>query len=173
MHKGNYIDVTAIKRRRNQKIKRTLRVLVYLLMITMIIASAKIWQENKDLKQQVRDLTIMVTAPKVDRPEPARGNVNRMESMGAFKIYHYCSCSKCCGNSSGITATGTRAREGRTIAVDPSIIPLGSEVIIDWETYIAEDTGGGIKGNKIDMFVDSHAEALRLGVRETDVFIKK
>ena len=52
----------------------------------------------------------------------------------------------------------------RTIAVDPRIIPLGSKVEINGRIYIAEDTGGAIKGNRIDMCVSSHSEAYAKGV---------
>ena len=89
--------------------------------------------------------------------------------IGYFKITHYCNCSKCCGKwAGGTTASGTKPKEGRTIAVDPNVIPMGSKVIIDGYnngmTYISEDTGGAIKGNKIDVFVNSHSRALQLGV---------
>ena len=69
-------------------------------------------------------------------------------SLGEFAITHYCACSRCCGKSDGVTATGTQATAGRTIAVDPKVIPLGTEVIIDGQSYIAEDTGGAIKGQQ-------------------------
>ena len=54
-----------------------------------------------------------------------------------------------------LTSTGAIAEEGRTIAVDPSIIPYGSIVLINGNEYVAQDCGGAIKGNKIDIFVDS------------------
>lgn len=101
------------------------------------------------------------------------------EYIGNFKITHYCICRKCCGKSPshpnyGITATGTRATPGRTIAVDPRKIPYGTKVIIDGHTYIAEDCGGAIKGNKIDICVSSHSEALQKGVRKNvPVYIVK
>jgi 3D (Asp-Asp-Asp) domain-containing protein len=82
-----------------------------------------------------------------------------------FKVTAYCPCIKCCGKTDGITATGTVATAGRTIAVDPTVIPYGSEVILNGVTYIAEDCGGAIKGNKIDMFFDTHEEALQWGVK--------
>ena len=85
----------------------------------------------------------------------------------------YCPCSRCCGKSDGITATGTRATAGRTIAVDPRQIPYGTKVIIDGHTYIAEDCGGGIKGNRIDVFFSSHQEALRFGVQYKEVKMLK
>lgn len=83
-------------------------------------------------------------------------------------ITAYCSCVSCCGKSDGITATGTRATQGRTIAVDPRYIPYGTEVIIDGQTYIAEDCGGAIKGDRIDVYFDSHSEALKFG-RQTKI----
>ena len=62
--------------------------------------------------------------------------------LGTFKLTAYCACSACCGQwADGITATGTTARAGRTIAVDPSVIPLGSTVYINGREYIAEYTG--------------------------------
>lgn len=82
-----------------------------------------------------------------------------------FKVTAYCPCTQCCGKSDGITATGTVATAGRTIAVDPTVIPYGSKVILNGVTYIAEDCGGAIKGNKIDMFFDTHQEALEWGVK--------
>lgn len=64
----------------------------------------------------------------------------------------------------GRTATGKHAAEGRTIAVDPSVIPLGWWVYIEGIGYRrAEDTGGAVNGRKIDVFFDNHAEAVSFG----------
>lgn len=93
------------------------------------------------------------------------------EYLGRFKAYGYCPCGRCCGSyASGITATGTTATEGRTIAVDPDVIPLGSRVLINGKEYIAEDTGSGINGRKIDIYFESHSAALEWGVRYVDVY---
>lgn len=99
------------------------------------------------------------------------------EPLGEFTLTAYCPCSRCCGKSDGITATGTNATAGRTIAVDPSIIPYGAEVTIffeegDTHTYIAADCGGSIKQNRIDVFFDSHEEALIFGVQSAMVYVK-
>ncbi|GAA4706739.1 3D domain-containing protein [Brevibacillus fulvus] len=64
----------------------------------------------------------------------------------------------------GRTATGVKAVEGRTIAVDPDVIPLGWWVYIEGIGFRhAEDTGGSVNGNKIDVFFDNHAEAVQFG----------
>lgn len=91
-------------------------------------------------------------------------------SLGTFRITHFCACSKCCGKwAGGPTASGTMPEAGRTIAVDPDVIPLGSEVRINGHVYIAEDTGSGVDGNAIDIFVDDHAEAVQLGMYYAEV----
>lgn len=97
---------------------------------------------------------------------------SRYEYLGTFKSYAYCACTRCCGSyASGITATGTIATKGRTIAVDPNVIPLGSKVLINGKEYIAEDTGGGINGKTIDMFFNSHSAALNYGIRYVDIYM--
>lgn len=81
----------------------------------------------------------------------------------------YCACSECCGKEDGITATGTVAQEGVTIAVDPDVIPLGSWVDVNGHQYHAEDVGGGIIGNHIDIYFDSHDQAWDFGRQCADV----
>ncbi len=92
------------------------------------------------------------------------------KSLGEFVITHYCDCQKCTLDGDGITASGTKATAGRTIAADPDVLPMGSTVIIDGHTYTVEDVGGAIEGNRIDIFMDSHEEALQAGVRTVEVF---
>ena len=103
---------------------------------------------------------------------PAAAERDAPVSLGVFKLTAYCACEKCCGEyANGYTATGTLATEGRTIAVDPRVIPYGTHVIIDGHEYIAEDCGGGIKQNRIDVFFGSHDAALQFGVGEAEVFV--
>ena len=85
----------------------------------------------------------------------------------------YCPCVKCCGKSDGITASGTQATAGRTVAVDTRLIPYGTEISIDGKIYIAEDCGGKVKGYTIDVFFDSHEEALNFGRQTKTVKIYK
>lgn len=73
----------------------------------------------------------------------------------------------------GITATGINLNDNsKVIAVDPSVIPLGSRVLIDgYGEYIAGDTGGAINGNIIDVYVASHSEAISFGRRALTIHI--
>lgn len=69
------------------------------------------------------------------------------------------------------TATGTLVRRG-VIAVDPSVIPLGTRVFIPgYGEAVAEDIGGGIHGQRIDVAFDTHAEALMFGRQDLEIFI--
>lgn len=83
------------------------------------------------------------------------------------KAYAYCTGT--------VTATGTKPTFGRTIAVDPTVIPYGSRVYIPEfdKTFIAEDCGGGIKGNKIDIYMNTEQECINWGVRNITVYILK
>lgn len=98
------------------------------------------------------------------------------ELIGNFSITAYCNCAKCCGKYSpemggeGKTATGTVPQDGLTIAVDPSVIPLGSYVVFNEHVYHAEDTGSAIKGNDIDLYMGSHEAALNWGRKTIPVY---
>ncbi len=102
-----------------------------------------------------------------------------------FEITAYCACQKCCGKSPGspgygVTASGVMVKEWHTIAVDRNVIPMGSWVYIPYFKnkpnggwFKAEDTGGAIKGNRIDVYYKSHQEALNFGRQRLPVIISK
>lgn len=110
----------------------------------------------------------------IDKKGNADATVGQGELIGKFLITHYCTeryphiCNDLTAPTSEPckTATGTIVTPGRTIAVDPSIIPYGTHVLIDGHEYIAEDCGGAIKQYHIDMAVDTHSEAMRKGTRQ-------
>ena len=87
-----------------------------------------------------------------------------------YKITAYCSCSKCCGKTTGRTASGTQATAGRTVAA-PAKFAFGTQLNIGGNIYTVEDRGGAIKGNRIDIYVDSHSAALQWGVRYLPVSV--
>lgn len=79
-----------------------------------------------------------------------------------------------CGTGDGITATGVPVTAGWTCAIDPSVIPYGSEVMVDFgdhvEFYKAQDCGGAIKGNHIDLATETHREAIENGRTTATVY---
>ncbi len=112
----------------------------------------------------------------------SRGETFRYKQVLNVRATGYTLSYSCTGKNPGhpaygITASGMKARRG-VIAVDPRVIPLGTRLYVEaadgsW-TYgycVAGDTGGAIKGNKIDLFFDTTAEARKFGVRNAKVYI--
>ena len=93
-----------------------------------------------------------------------------LKSLGTFKLTAYCPCKSCSSDYGTQTSTGAVATEGRTVAVDPKIIPYGTVQIINGHEYVAEDTGGAIKGNVIDIFFNDHKSDFR---EYAEVFVKE
>lgn len=129
------------------------------------------YKNNEELERTVLSETV-IKEP-IDKIVQVQKNVtsrssstSRGTSTGTilYKVTAYCACKKCCGKTNGITASGTKATAGRTIATD-SKFAFGTKLSINGTTYVVEDRGGAIKGNKIDMYFDSHAEALAWGVK--------
>ena len=90
-------------------------------------------------------------------------NTTTNEGWMWANVSAYCACSKCCGKTNAITASGTYATAGRTIAA-PSNYKFGTKIELEgMGTYVVEDRGGAITGNKIDVYFNSHSEALAFG----------
>lgn len=116
---------------------------------TAYVAVFENWREAEDkLSDQQAELSFwesFYSMSRADALNELEGDSRAWTSAGEFRIYHYCPCELCTGKKPGdrgygITATGTVATEGRTVAVDPDVIPIGSEVFINGVIYIAEDT---------------------------------
>lgn len=158
-------------------------VLIPILAISLELKSRSvIVPEESSASPVMSSLPVLSTASGVDAteielPEPGP------ESLGEFILTAYCPCVKCCGEWSAQhpsrigtdyiqkTASGTIPTARRTIGVDPDVIPFGTTVIISGHEYVAEDRGGAVKGNKIDIFFDDHDEALEFGRQTAEVFI--
>lgn len=94
-----------------------------------------------------------------------------------FNTSAYCSCSKCCGKSTGITASGARATSWYTIAAGKGY-KMGTVIYIPafadkpnggW--FVVQDRGGAISNSKIDVYMGSHSEALQFGRRSLECYV--
>lgn len=94
-----------------------------------------------------------------------------VEEKEVYLLTAYCPCVECSEGYGNMTATGKRAVEGRTIAVDPNVIDYGTTVYIDGKPYIAEDCGGLVKGKHIDIYFDSHDDVDAFGKKYAEVEI--
>jgi 3D (Asp-Asp-Asp) domain-containing protein len=95
-----------------------------------------------------------------------------------MEVTAYCPCVKCCGpNAQGITASGKLVsyNEGKFVAADTGVLPFGTKLVIpgyaDNTMVEVIDRGGAIKGNKLDLYFATHAEALVWGRQQVDVTI--
>lgn len=125
------------------------------------------------LQQLISGEIVTRTVEKLDALAADAQITQNFKNLGSFRLSFYCTCEKCCGAyATGLTKSGTTVTEGRTIAVDPKVIPLGSRVYIDgYGVFITEDVGSAIKENKIDIAVGNHEQALKLGIDEATVYL--
>lgn len=121
----------------------------------------------QNLEEKVQNLQIQQQSSTNETQEP------RMRSLGIFEITAYCPCHLCSPSPNGTTATGTIVQAGRTIGVNPNTISYGSKVSINGHEFIAEDTGSAAQSNAylIDIFMNTHQEALAFGKQHMEVFL--
>ena len=115
----------------------------------------------KEFNDAQKDIFIPAPEPDiviVEEKKPDRVLV----SLGEYRISAYCPCEKCCLKSDGITASGTQATAGRTAAMNG--VPFGTKIVIDGHEYTIEDRGGGLGSKIIDIYFDTHEEALNSGL---------
>jgi|GEM_PF-3335938 len=128
---------------------------------------------NASRKSSATSPAVPPTEPEAaETPDEAESGIPEYISLGEYTLSAYCACSRCCGEwADGYTYTQTLATQGRTVAVDPNKIPLGSKLLINGREYIAEDIGGAIKNKKIDMFFNSHEDALQFEIQHAEVLL--
>ena len=115
--------------------------------------------------------TLFVLALALWLMKPVHSNAVNLIPMGEFRCTYYCPCYECSEGYGRKTASQTYAESGRTVAVDPEVINLGDKLLVDGKSYIAEDTGGKVCGDHLDIFVDTHEETVEKGICFKDVKI--
>ncbi|WP_243008894.1 3D domain-containing protein [Clostridium sp. AM58-1XD] len=91
------------------------------------------------------------------------------KSLGTFSVTGYCTCPQCIIGQ-GLTYSGKKPTGNHTISADLNKFPLGTKLMIDGIIYTVEDTGGGMVGNKLDIYFDNHAAAAGFGRQNKEVF---
>jgi uncharacterized protein YabE (DUF348 family) len=131
---------------------------------------SKTLQKEKVVKEPSKQVVAVGT--KVITASVSRNNSSAPSNGKEFYVTATAYTANCSG-CSGITATGLNLKanpSSKVIAVDPSVIPLGSKVWVEGYGYaIAADTGGAIKGNKIDVFVSSKSQAASWGRKKVRI----
>lgn len=128
-------------------------------------SNANILMFNQVLKEQ--QLSLKEQQDKLEKEEKEQEAKKQEEVKKGwtheFHVTAYCGCYSCSEGYGTQTSTGVTAEAGRTIAVDPNVVPYGSKVQINGHTYVAEDCGGAINGYEIDIYMDEHSSTDRFG----------
>ena len=156
-----------MKIRRHVRNKKTLAMI-----LTAIVVAVSIFvypqknnvQTTRQVVQTVKSTQVISTSKSKITTTYTSNEVARTLVVGATA---YC--------NDPIPFTGVKPQVGRTIAVDPNVIPLGSRVYIPEfnAVFIAEDTGGKIKGNRIDIYMKDYDTCMEWGIRDITIYILK
>lgn len=122
-------------------------------------------KENNDLDFQNAELLQQIEKMKQDAD---------FEYQGNFTVTYYCgeNYPHICGTGNGATSSGAKAFAGVTVAADPNVFSPGSYIYIEGVGMrVVQDIGGGIKGSKLDVYVNTHNEALENGVKNVGVWL--
>lgn len=175
------------KRKRKNDIINSILIALFLIdCFLFALWIGEIIKEKEETKQiivedqeaiHIESTVFEVPCPEVTPVDFYYSYIPATSHSAVFTVTHYCGCSKCCGaysdgsESIAYGASGKRLEALVSVAVDPSVIPLGT-VLHDAEgrLYRAEDTGGAINGNRIDLFVGNHQKAREMGIREMELY---
>ncbi|RFU62896.1 3D domain-containing protein [Peribacillus glennii] len=143
------------------------------------VSQLKSWNKLKsNVIKPKQVLKVSGSASKSKAPAKKTGT-KKAASTAAYKTMtvkataYTASCKGC----SGITATGINLKKNpnaKVISVDPKLIPLGSKVYVEgYGMAVAGDTGGAMRGKKIDLFIPSKSKAIQWGVRTVKIKVYK
>lgn len=175
------------KARLTAKVSCGLLIALVLLIVVLVIQGI----QKQDLQERCNQMIDVIAAQnnepeeheQATQPTATQSTLVDTAYIGTYTVTYYCPCEKCCGDYGNnrpivnnkevvVTSTGAYAQEGITVAVDPNRIPYGSLLYIEGVGYrIAQDCGGAIKGNRIDVYMDSHEEAIQNGKHESKIYI--
>lgn len=162
--------------------------IILIIAIIVLIAAVLVVYARADDAEPIDPPVVATAAETVSAPmeEPEEAENERIEAalLARSHAIEDCTVTFCCneryphicGTGDGIAADGTPVLAWATCAVDPDVIPLGSTVLVDLgdgyglRTLVANDVGGSIEGNHIDLCVATHEEALQLGRQTATVY---
>lgn len=176
-----FVLVTSGFVRSNEQQKIDEEVLANPVISSEVVVEQEVTIEEEVLEEVEPDIEVEVKPPvenvevEVAPSQPTDDGLNKIENV---KITHYCAekyAHICNAGAPYKTARGNDVIPNYTCAVDPNVIPLGSTVYIDYgdgikHEYLADDTGGAIKGSRIDVAVDTHDIAMNCGVKRATVY---
>ena len=124
-------------------------------------------QEEKEAENSSQQSSSQSSSQSGGSQDQQTGQSSGNTYLGRFRLTGYWPCVQCCGKSDGITASGTKATAGRTVAMGG--VPLGTKLLINGVVYTVEDRGTSY--SHVDIFFNTHGEALQFGSRYADVYL--
>lgn len=104
------------------------------------------------------------------KPQGNAENHTQATSLGIFTTTGYCNCSICSAGHD-LTYSGTVPKANHTLSADITMFPIGTKLMIHGTIYTVEDVGGAVEGHKVDIYYDSHDEAMAHGSKQEEVFM--
>jgi 3D (Asp-Asp-Asp) domain-containing protein len=166
----------------------TWKEIVFTIIIASFASGVGVWQAKKEVKAGIQQFEQrekeLMDADTKKMQESVKKQASEQWKTVKMKVTAYCPCEVCCEQwakipvSSGKrkTASGHTIHVGDNFVAAPRIYPFGTEMVIEGyaggKAVKVEDVGGAIKGNKLDIYFDSHKTALIWGVRYVDVKVK-
>lgn len=138
-----------------------------ILMFNQVLKEQQLSLKEQQLSLKEQQLSLKEQQDKLEKEEKEQEAKKQEEVKKGwtheFHVTAYCGCYSCSEGYGTQTSTGVTAEAGKTIAVDPDVVPYGSKVQINGHTYVAEDCGGAINGYEIDIYMDEHSSTDRFG----------
>lgn len=135
----------------------------------------KVVQVNKNVTNRSQEARTTVTT--VSSSSLAKAVEGKNPVVKKFNTSAYCSCSKCCGKSTGITASGKRASSWYTLAAGKGY-PIGTIIYIPYFKnkpnggwFVVQDRGGAISNNRLDVYMGTHNQALQFGRKTLECYV--
>lgn len=125
-------------------------------------------------KKETGNATVTATAQgpagDIGKPAPQDDLPKKGAFLGKFQTTAYCDCPQCCPTGHNLTYSGTVPKANHTISADINLYPLGTRLMIGDTVYTVEDIGGNVNGNKLDIYFETHEQALNYGLKTVDVY---
>lgn len=157
--------------------EKILRIVTYIWVISTITIVAHKLYTTSQVEVEPSPMVLVKTEYIEVMPED-----DFMGYIGEFEVTAYCPCEKCCGEYGKNretaygkvvvnTASGAFAQEGITVAADPSVLPYGTKIYIEGlGVRVVQDCGGGVKGDRLDVYFNNHSDALEYGRQQRAVW---
>lgn len=116
----------------------------------------------------IDDVTVSGLALDNENPDKA---ASVGDYLGRFETTAYCNCAQCCPGGHILTYSGTVPKANHTISADISIYPIGTKLMIGDIVYTVEDIGSNVNGNHLDIYFETHQQALNYGLKTVDVYL--